>query len=55
MDYNLKEIEKVEAVVSHGYKTDVHVKVTIILKEAISVQNLSVKNFLQDFHYIFLF
>ena len=51
MDYNLKEIEKVEAVVLHGYKTDVHVKVTIILKEAISIQNLSVKKANSDADY----
>jgi len=43
MGYNLNEIEKVEAVILHGYKTDVQIKVTITLKEAISVQNLSIK------------
>jgi len=43
MGYNLNEIEKVEAVILPGYKTDVQIKVTITLKEAISVQNLSIK------------
>jgi len=43
MGYNLREIEKVEAVILHGYKTDVQIKVTITLKNAISVQNLSIK------------
>jgi len=43
MGYTLKEIEKVEAVILHGYKTDVQIKVTITLKDAISVQNLSIK------------
>lgn len=43
MDYDLREIEKVEAIVLHGYKTDIQVKVIITLKKAISVQNLSVK------------
>lgn len=51
MDYNLKEIEKVEAIILHGYKTDVQVKVTITLKNAISVQNLSIKKANSDADY----
>lgn len=43
MGYDLKEIEKVEAVRLHGYKTDVQAKVTVFLKNAISAENLSVK------------
>jgi hypothetical protein len=43
MEYDLKEIEKVIAVKIHGYKTDVQVQITIYLKGAISVENLSVK------------
>jgi len=43
MGYCLKEIEKVEAVKLHGYKTDVQVQITIYMKEAISAENLSVK------------
>ncbi len=51
MDYDLSEIEKVEAVVLHGYKTDVQIKVTITIKEAISIQNLSVKKANNDADY----
>ena len=43
MQYKLQEIEFVEAVKIHGYKTDVQVQVTIKLKKAIDVQNLQVK------------
>ncbi len=43
MGYNLSEIERVEAVKLHGYKTDVQVKITIYLKKAISAENLSIK------------
>ena len=43
MNYNLKEIEFVEAVKLSGYKTDVQVQVTIKLKKAIDVENLQVK------------
>jgi len=43
MNYKLDEIEKVEAVKLHGYKTDVQVQVTIYLKKAISSENLSIK------------
>ena len=43
MGYNLDEIKDVEAVILHGHKTDVQIKVTITLKKAISVQNLSIK------------
>jgi hypothetical protein len=43
MGYQLKKIEKVRAVILSGYKTDVQVQVTIFMKKAISVENLSVK------------
>lgn len=43
MEYPIKEIEKVEAIILHGYKTDVQVQITIYMKKAISVENLSVK------------
>lgn len=44
MDYDPKKIEKVKALIITGsHKTDVQVQVTIYLKEAIAVENLSVK------------
>lgn len=43
MGYDLKKVEKVKAVILHGYKTDVQVQVTVYMKDAISVENLSVK------------
>src|SRR3989344_4183397 len=43
MGYQIKQIEKIEAVILHGYKTDVQIKVTIYLKKAISSENLSIK------------
>jgi hypothetical protein len=43
MGYPVDEIEKVEAVKLHGYKTDVQVQITIYMKEAIAAENLSVK------------
>lgn len=43
MGYLLDEIEKVEAIQLHGYKTDVQVQITIYLKGAIAAENLSVK------------
>jgi len=44
MGYNLKEIEKVKAIIITGsHKTDVQVQINIYLKEAIAVENLSVK------------
>lgn len=43
MGYPVKEIEKVEAVKLHGYKTDVQVQITIYMKKAIAAENLSVK------------
>jgi len=43
MGYDLKEIERVVAIKLHGYKTDVQVQITIFMKQAISVENLSVK------------
>ncbi len=43
MGYDLKEIKKVIAVKLHGHKTDVQVQITVIMKKAISAENLSVK------------
>lgn len=43
MEYELSEIEFVEAIIISGYKTDVQVQVTIKLKKAIDVENLQVK------------
>lgn len=43
MGYPIKEIEKVEAMKLHGYKTDVQVQIMIYLKKAIAAENLSVK------------
>lgn len=43
MGYPTKEIEKVEAVILSGYKTDVQVQITIFMKKAIAAENLSIK------------
>lgn len=43
MQYDLNEIEYVEAIKIFGYKTDVQVQVTIKLKKIIDVQNIQVK------------
>ena len=43
MGYPVKEIEKVEAMKLHGYKTDVQVQITIYLKKTIAAENLSIK------------
>jgi hypothetical protein len=43
MGYKLDEVEKVEAIKLHGYKTDVQVQITIYLKKAISAENISIK------------
>ena len=43
MGYPIKEIDKVEAMKLHGYKTDIQVQITIYLKKAIAAENLSVK------------
>ena len=51
MGYELKKIKKVKAEVLHGHKTDVQIKVTIILKKLISVQNLSIKKTNSDADY----
>jgi len=36
MGYSIEEIEKVEAVTLHGFKTDVQVMVTVYFKKAIA-------------------
>jgi hypothetical protein len=43
MGYPINEIEKVEAMRLHRYKTDVQVQITIYMKKAIVAENLSVK------------
>lgn len=44
MGYDLKKIEKVKAIIITGsHKTDVQVQITIYLKEAVAIENLSVK------------
>ena len=43
MQYDLNEIEFVKAVIISGHKADVQVQITILLKEAIDVENLQVK------------
>lgn len=43
MGYPVKDIERVTAVRLHGYKADVQVQVTVYMKDAIGVENLSVK------------
>lgn len=43
MNYNLTEIEYVQAYVLHGYKADVNVVVQIKLKKALDNQNIQVK------------
>lgn len=43
MGYPMNEIDEVEAMKLHGYKTDVQVQVTIHLKKAIAAENLSIK------------
>jgi len=44
MGYDLKKIEKVKAIIITGsHKTDVQVQITIYFKEAVAVENLSVK------------
>lgn len=43
MDYQLSEIEYVEAIVLPRYKADIQVQVTIKLKKIIDVENLQVK------------
>ncbi len=44
MGYDLKKIEKVKAmVIKRSHKTDVQVQITIYLKKAIAIENLSVK------------
>lgn len=44
MGYDLRRIEKVKAIIITGsHKTDVQVQITIYLKEAIAIENLSIK------------
>jgi len=43
MQYNLKDIEYVKAVVLSGYKSDVNIQIKIKLKSAIDTENIQVK------------
>jgi hypothetical protein len=43
MNYDLKKIEYVKAIILHGYKTDINVQITIKLKKALNVENIQVK------------
>ena len=43
MGYPINEIERVEAIKLHGYKTDVQVQITVYLKKAIAAENISIK------------
>lgn len=43
MGYNLQEIDYVNAVVLHGYKSDINVQVQIQYKSAIDTENIQVK------------
>lgn len=43
MNYDINDIELVKAVKLFGYKADVQVQITIVLKSAIDAQNLQVK------------
>jgi hypothetical protein len=44
MGYDLKKIEKVKAIIITGsHKTDIQVQITIYFKEAVAIENLSVK------------
>lgn len=43
MEYKIDEIESVIAVKLHGYKADVQVQITIVLKNLIDAQNIQVK------------
>ena len=51
MGYKLNKIKKVKAIVLHGYKTDVQVQVTIVMENAISTQNISIKKANNDADY----
>lgn len=51
MGYDLNEIKEVKAVILHGYKTDVQVEVLVKMKEAVSVENLSIKKANKDSDY----
>jgi len=43
MDYKISEIEYVKAIVLSGFKADIQVQITIILKDAIDAENIQVK------------
>lgn len=43
MQYDIKEIEYVKAIVLSGFKADIQVQITIRLKEAIDAENIQVK------------
>jgi len=43
MGYDLSQIEKVNAVVLHGYKADINVQVNVFYKHGVDVRNIQVK------------
>lgn len=43
MNYNLEEIEYVNAVIISGYKADINCKIQVKLKNAIDIENIQVK------------
>jgi len=43
MDYDIEEIQDVDAYIIHGHKTDVQIKVIVKFKKSFSVENLSIK------------
>lgn len=43
MQYDIKQIESIKAIVLSGFKTDVQVQISIKLKEAIAAENIQVK------------
>jgi len=51
MGYKLNEVKEVKAIKIHGYKTDVQIKVLVFMKEATSIQNLSIKKANDDSDY----
>ena len=43
MNYNIKEVESVNAVVIHGHKADINVQIQIKSKSSMDIQNIQVK------------
>ena len=51
MGYKLNEIERVDAIVISGHKTDVQIKVIVKLKKGFAIENLSIKKANKGFSY----